>query len=118
MAMEKVDRDEMRAIFHETLAGYEQANKMAYNSMNASLKRIDAHLLTLNGSVAAHEKTINTHLPHTIAHCPQMQTIDDLKKEQITSKMIVSAILKGAGIISGTITFLFLVYEFWIKNLT
>jgi len=61
--------------------------------------KIEKRLDRLNGSVAKHEKIINENLPHNIGHCPQAETIEDLKKNMVSEKAVKKTLYVGFGII-------------------
>lgn len=70
-----------------------------FASIDDNLIEIKGRLDKLNGSVARHEKVINEHLPHSIDHCPQVDVIEDLKKNMISERAVKKTLYIGFGII-------------------
>jgi hypothetical protein len=82
--MTPTDRTEVREMIHGILSGW-QAGTTAQNDItNAGLKDIKDHLAKLNGSVLEHAKIIAANLPHTISHCPQTETIKEIRDKVVT----------------------------------
>jgi len=82
-----------------------------FDSIDQKLSEFNLHLKELNGSVARHEKIINQNLPHNIAHCPQTETIEDLKKNMVTERAVKKTIYIGFGIICGLMTLIWTITE-------
>ena len=106
------DRKETRQMIVDVLAplvkqieGRDILMNATLNNMDGKLGKIDVHLETLNGKVAAHEKILNSHnisemdemvedhdkilsknIPHSILHCAQAKTIKELHDNMITSR--------------------------------
>jgi len=84
--MNKQARDEVREMLHDILSGYQALNISNADVINNSLVKIENHLSKINGTVAEHTRIIISNLPHTIAHCPQVEDIEELKKNMVSSK--------------------------------
>ena len=61
-----------------------------FEGLSDKLTSINDHLARLNGSVAKHELKITENLPHSVVHCVQKDTIEDIELGDATSyKMTV-----------------------------
>lgn len=70
-----------------------------FASIDDNFHEVKARLDKLNDSVARHEKIINEHLPHSIAHCPQVKAIEELQDNMITSKAVKKTLYIALGVI-------------------
>jgi hypothetical protein len=116
MSLESKDREEVRTMLHDMLAGW-QATTVAQNDItNLTLREIKDHLKTLNGKVAEHEKAINVHLPHTIQHCPQSLIIKSLEQDMVTWRRLKNVVVTSIGGFAGLLTIVWLVYKLFIEK--
>ena len=84
--METGERAEVRDMIHGILAGWNARTEAYMVTTNASLNEVNKHFENLNGSVARHEKIINQNIPHTIAQCPQVDNIKELRDNMVSTK--------------------------------
>lgn len=114
--MNAADKKEMRQMIEDLIAPLSKEVLYQGRLTNISLNNIDSHLTKLNGSVARHEKAIVENLPHTIANCPQGETIKELRDTMVTTKAIRTAsrnnLLLGVSVASG----LWVIYQL-VKSL-
>jgi hypothetical protein len=112
--MTQTDRSEVREMIKGILSGWHDSTVEREKLIYLSLNNIDSHLEKLNGKVSSHEKTILENLPHSIAHCPQTQTIKEIHDamvENVTTKK-VNEISWGKVITYGT--FLIGMFMAWL----
>ena len=125
--MTQKDRSEVREMLHGILAGYQAMNESAIVVTNVKLENIDNSLSegmggvhkrldVLNGKVAEHEKTINIHLPHSVARCAQNGTIQAIRDNMITAKAVRNAIIIGISGTSGLIGIAFAIFKMFIEK--
>lgn len=82
------DRTEVREMIHGILSGW-QAQTTAQNDVtNASLDKIEKHLVRINGSIASHEKIISANLPHNVSLCPQEPIIKEIRDKIISDTTV------------------------------
>ncbi len=112
------DRQEVREIFKDIMAGYMvsiqgyvSSNNAQYIATDGALDKIDKHLEKLNGTVAEHEKKILQELPHTIANCPQQDKIQNIRDNMVSNKAIQKAIYTGIIATGAIASILFILYQ-------
>jgi hypothetical protein len=113
--MEKGDRDEVREMLHDILAGWQAATIAREDVTNEALKNINDHLGRINGSVGRHETIIVENLPHTIAKCAQKETIQEVRDNMITNKAIKRTIIASIASTGTFFTILFILYQIFFK---
>jgi hypothetical protein len=116
--MDTQDRTEVREMIHATLEGWEKATVAREIMTLKTLDKIEKHLDRMNGSIALHEKIINTNLPHNIALCPQAETIKEIRDVVIGEKAVSNtdkqryfSVLKTIGVIIVVLTFAFGIFR-------
>ena len=70
-----------------------------FGNIDSKLTEFNEHFKRLNGTVAKHEKIINEHLPHNVAHCTQAENIKQLRDNMVTEKAVKKTLYIGFGII-------------------
>ena len=86
-----------------------------FKTIAADLTEIKDRLRGMNNKIASHEKTINENLPHSIDHCPQVETIETLKENMITSKSVKKSIYIGIGVLVSIISIIWGISEIFFK---
>jgi hypothetical protein len=121
--MEVQERSEVREMIHGILDGWHEASVAREKLIYVSLNNIDSHLEKLNGKVAAHEKTILENLPHSINHCPQTKTIDEIKDAitgakavRVAKKERASSLIKTASFIVAALALCVTAYFGYINS--
>ena len=69
----------------------------------------------MNINIASHEKIINENLPHSIDHCPQVETIETLKENMVTTKSVKRTIYTGVIVLCAIITIIWSISELFFK---
>ncbi|KKP52073.1 MAG: hypothetical protein UR43_C0015G0009 [candidate division TM6 bacterium GW2011_GWF2_33_332] len=69
-------------------ADYRLYLESEFKALNDKLTSINDHLDQLNGSVTRHEIKISENLPHSVVHCVQKATIEELRDELTGKKAL------------------------------
>ena len=105
--MNVADEKKTRQIFTDLIAPHLVTQASDIKQTNIALFKIEQHLEKINNKIEDHDKIITENLPHTVAHCSQIETIKKIRDNMISRKAIVSAIIIAiplAGIIIGMIS--------------
>ena len=86
-----------------------------FASIDKRFDGLDEKVDKINSTVAKHEKIINENLPHDISHCTQVETIEELKKNMISGKIVKKTIYAGIAIIGTLITIVWTIKELFFK---
>ena len=86
-----------------------------FGHIEESLIGIKNQLRGSNINIERHEKIINENLPHSIDHCPQVETIETLKENMITSKSVKKSIYIGIGVLVSIISIIWGISEIFFK---
>jgi len=116
MALDKEDRDEIRAMMHDVIDPWQKESAKADTLINIALNNIDGHLDKLNSKVAEHEKIININLPHTVQHCPNVELIKTIEQEQLTWKRLRGVVVTTISAIGGILASIWIIYKLFIEN--
>lgn len=114
--MTLTDRNEVREMIVATLGGWHSETVIREVTTNKALDKIEKHLEQLNGKVAAHEKTLNQNIPHTIDKCAQSGAIQEIRDSMITGRAVARAIIIGISSTGALASILFILFEMFIKK--
>jgi hypothetical protein len=114
--MQKEDREEVRQILTDVLAGYAAKQEGQYENLSLKIDNLDYKVEQIqiqttktNGRVTALETK-----PHPIANCPQATIIDQLYDDVATIKTERKFTIKVAAFVAAAITALTSFLKFFV----
>ena len=104
-----------KELMEEKFQGLTTLMNAQFLNVNDTLKGINDHLVRLNGKVAEHEKTINTHLPHKINDCVQSETIKEIRDNMVSSHSVRRYLGQSIGGAAALFSIFFIIYKIFIE---
>ena len=86
-----------------------------FGDIAGDLTEIKDRLRGMNNKIARHEKIINENLPHSIDHCPQVETIETLKENMVTTKSVKKTIYTSIIVLGVIISIIWGISEIFFK---
>jgi len=86
-----------------------------FGDIAGDLSEIKDRLRGMNNKIARHEKIINENLPHSIDHCPQVETIETLKENMVTTKSVKKTIYTSIIVLGVIISIIWGISEIFFK---